>query len=211
VIVGYWQTQRLRETIEQMKVSEQRQSRAYVGVVDSSVANFLEGQTPSVFIALRNNGQTPAYDFYATVTVAIGPYPLPSKDLPMPNPLVNLVDGKVKISPIGVGIMTPSHTTHLSQALGIEVSPEAMAEIKAGKRALYAWGFAKYRDAFNRHWHLEYRYFSGGPGSTERLYDDRTTEKQIDEREHSTLLSLAGTEAEFLSDTRSGSGNRTAT
>lgn len=185
--------------IKDTRRSSERQIRAYVGIVGSSIVDFAVDKAPTVSVAFRNDGQTPAYDFYSCIGVCIGPFPLPD-GMEIPGESVAIANGKVNFARIGTGILTPSHQKHMSQTLGITISPDEMINIKEGKRALYAYGFARYRDAFNRYWHLEFRYFSGGPGSAEFLYDEKSTEQQIDQRMHASLLRMSGKSFELVTN-----------
>jgi len=62
-LVVYWmQALRLRQTVEQMRLTEERQLRAYIGVVGSQSAVRLNGTSEqiNILLSVRNFGQTPA-------------------------------------------------------------------------------------------------------------------------------------------------------
>ncbi|MGH6870069.1 MAG: hypothetical protein ACREHE_01070 [Rhizomicrobium sp.] len=60
VYVGYSQSRRLRDTIEQMKATEERELRAYIFVDNVTIENG-PNATWTATVTIRNFGKTPAY------------------------------------------------------------------------------------------------------------------------------------------------------
>jgi hypothetical protein len=168
-----------------------RQLRAYVSVTKAEISDVGIDLAPKGFLAIHNNGQTPAYDFYATIGITIGPHPLP-EGAELPSPLIILADGKIKVALIAVGLLGPSQKIHLKAVLDRPVTDEIMTQIRDQTRAIYVYGNARYRDAFHKYWRLEYRYICGGVADTDFLYSEKIAEHESSERDHRSLLELSG-------------------
>jgi hypothetical protein len=169
VIVGYVQARRMRVTARQ-------QLRAYVFVDNISIWNVTTPLTwevassykptgaeithssrgPFITMQIRNTGQTPAHYVVNWGHIVVREFPLVGKLVLPPAPFVT----KNSIPAGGISIKT----------LSIEklLTADEVADLKSNKKAIFVFGYIKYRDAFGKRRRTEYRFFyngySGGVG-----------------------------------------------
>lgn len=140
------QTERI---IAQMKETEVRDLRAYVGV-SKALLNFQNPQKPVAMVEIQNFGKTPAYKVQQWVAITMGPHPVngvlpdfpstPSRSVYVISPDIKTVNSAALKKPIpqGTTIGTPEHT-------------------------IYVYGRVVYEDVFKNAWHTDYRFIFGGP------------------------------------------------
>lgn len=131
--------------------AEQRQLRAYVGIVappDNRIAanSFIPPNIPTVILSVKNFGQTPAYKAVPLSNLGIEPYPLPT-DFKFPLPVAPTPGSPITMFPGMLDIA--GIYADANRAL----TPEEYSSIQNdGKNArLYVWGTVTYDDAFGVH------------------------------------------------------------
>lgn len=147
------QARRLRETIEQMKITEERQLRAYICWQEGCVAPHASEGYYDVTFSLRNSGQTPAYDVQSWRCSSI-------VDLPEPNAPFQTAD-----SWGGRGMVGPGANMGAVGELRNKLTPEDRINIKQGKRTIFVWGEVTYRDAFGKPRFTRFRFILGSETS----------------------------------------------
>ena len=146
--LGFWfATWRLVKGAEQ---TAERQLRAYVHVVSSTVSNLTAGNGNVVFtMVIKNSGQTPAYatSFAASVDFALASDEAPILPTPTFESLRNIM--------LGPG---SQHTVTVNRAA---YSQNEIADLTA-TNALYVHGIVQYVDAFNERRFTKFCLAKGG-------------------------------------------------
>ena len=128
------------ETIKQMRVSEERELRAYVGLTSGEFVEQINGQYPVSFKltpVITNWGQTPAYVVSAAVKISVTDWLGADFDYSLTNPK----------HPIGV--LGPGQSHPLAVWAMEHYPPEIMDRISGkGGKWLFIYGRIEYRDAF---------------------------------------------------------------
>lgn len=166
VIAMAYQAKRLRETVSQMQVSEERQLRAYVGISSIAIANVAnplpptDGQSgpqtpaaltrdcgPIAFVEIKNTGQTPAYNVLHGTGIGIHEFPL-QDSLSMGEPSGHITKG---VLPVGA----TSDKTIIDDDL---LTLQEIEQLRAGTAKIYVYGVIIYEDVFKKVRHTYYRY-----------------------------------------------------
>jgi hypothetical protein len=131
-----------------MGQTAERQLQAYISLSKARIISVEAGQRPTAKIAIRNSGQTPAYDLSAELAIGIGPFPIQkgAKVNPLPTPH--------EISRLTVGPGTRVRQTAMQK---LPLTIDEFNAIKAGQAAIYVAGRIRYRDAFGRGWVNNFR------------------------------------------------------
>lgn len=145
--------------------TERRQLRAYTYVKPppAGVVDIGAGNAPRAKVAIRNSGQTPAYDLRIRGNLGVGPYP------PLPNQTFH--EG-----PYGGSIVLNPETetdTGGEVSVGDKLTQTDIDFIRSGTTGrLYVFGTITYSDAFGAHWYSNYcfAYFGIGPTLTSMNY-----------------------------------------
>lgn len=143
------------ETLETQRASNERQLRAYVLVDAASVTKFDTGPTEA-HVILKNYGQTPAYDFEAVFVIEMTDFPRKHS---------YSLDGSAAPSP-NVVVLGPGAIAHGYPFTKRPLTTGEVADVKNGSGAIYVFGTATYRDAFQKLRHTSFRYFYGGTAGT---------------------------------------------
>jgi hypothetical protein len=136
VVVGGWQARRLRQTLDQMRESSEKQLRAYVHVSSATVKK--SANSRSARVVIKNFGQTPAYEVKFWMGTRVEAYPLPT-NIALKEPSDDF--------PMSLEILAPNR----SSIMEVPIEPQntwAEQELLAGSAAIYAWGRIAYRDPF---------------------------------------------------------------
>lgn len=147
VFVAWYQGKQLKATVEQMRASEERQLRAYVLIetVQPLISAPPSLQTVPYGIAIKNSGQTPAYDVTVQGTIALGP----AEEATPPSYPSEGRESKGTIAPGGF----------ISQTFKVSTfSPEQLAMLQEGTHRVYLYGTIGYRDAFSKRRYANFRY-----------------------------------------------------
>jgi hypothetical protein len=127
----------------------------------AEITNYAVG--PVVSIQIKNTGQTPAFDVKHWADICFREYPLKS-ELPAPPSEMKSIPSSI----LGPGIIS-TKKRYLSDPL----SATQIAELRAGKSAVYLYGGIRYRDAFKVKRFTKYRFmhssFTGPIGVTTDL------------------------------------------
>lgn len=127
-----------------------RQLRAYVGVSGCSIDMIEDGSGFIMQVAIKNSGQTPAYDFglfgevFSEETALNGSRPIPQ---PMDGHRFPFNPGEITF---GAYRLVTDHASELLQA------------VMDGEYAIYLQGGCEYRDAFGNLRTLSYKWMFGG-------------------------------------------------
>jgi hypothetical protein len=132
----WWSTRRLVRCAEE---TAQRQLRAYVFAIQGRVRDFAAGEPVKIVINAKNTGQTPAYEFHHSMSLAMAPDP-PTEPFP------ELQWEKVYKSAIGPG----QTLSNFAEFPNYKLSEGHMARLKARKAAIWAYGELRYNDAFGK-------------------------------------------------------------
>lgn len=146
MVAALYQGLQLRNTVDQMRVSEQRELRAYV-LLDS-VAPLADTPLPQIVpyrITVKNSGQTPAYDVQFQAMSGIGPVKLTGAP-----PIAEFEAGKGSKTTMGPGGFSYKEFNPTI------LTPEQLAAVEAGTHQFYIYGTIRYRDAF---WKQRYSNF----------------------------------------------------
>lgn len=132
------------------KDSEKRQLRAYV-YATPGIENFTIGQRSRISVLIRNDGQTPAYNFNVAMHAQSRPYP-------QQGPIAGEGIKPVPTSPTGDGIGNFAYKEHeIEFSLPQDMSPLITDAMYAGTgQRLYVWGRVLYLDAFQDQHHLNF-------------------------------------------------------
>lgn len=158
LIVFGVQAKRLRQTIDTMDSTAERQLRAYVlpenaGIIDGLMmdpprAEFMN--VPGIGLVIKNTGQTPAHKVASRADIAV---------IPMTDQ-AGLLAPEVKevfFSTLGSGTFF-TKSLRLPRAL----TAEEIHDINEGTKGIFIWGRIIYRDAFKKPHHCDFRlYYSG--------------------------------------------------
>lgn len=140
------------KAVEITRDTAERQLRAYVGVDSAIKVANREGPGFAVNVIIKNNGQTPAYDFTQWANVALEPMPLPK-----PFSIYCRERGSV-------GILQPQGQTLATPIFTREMLPLEEQSIRNNAKAIYVYGEIDYRDAFGAQHHVTFRLRCNGPG-----------------------------------------------
>jgi hypothetical protein len=140
------QTERI---IAQMKETEVRDLRAYVGI-SKVILLANDVLQPTGAVELQNFGKTPAYNVRQWIGIAPQSHPL-TVTLPEPT-------GSVTAS---VSTMYPGVKSTLRTKLKNRF-PEGI-NVGTPELTLYVYGKVTYDDIFGNHWYTNYRFIFGGP------------------------------------------------
>ena len=125
-------------------------SRAYISVEKVNILQFGQGQRPLIVCAIRNTGQTPAYDVRFATLGAYGD-----------------VGTEERLKPANIkgpsqSIIGPGGHSYSSTPLKMPLSAEQAARIADGQAYIGVVGVASYRDVFGARHYLEFRSIFGG-------------------------------------------------
>lgn len=143
------QARRLRETVEQMKTSEERQLRAYICFLEGHVELHANEGYYDVNFSLNNSGQTPAYDVQTWRGSCIIGLPEPASAFQAPD------------SWGGRGIVGPGASMGAVGTLRTKFTPQDLISIKEKKKTICVWGEVIYRDAFGKSRFTRFRHILG--------------------------------------------------
>jgi len=148
------QTERI---IAQMKETEVRDLRAYIGV--SKVILLAQNiQKPEGIAEFQNFGKTPAYNVRQWIGIA-----------PQSHPLAVTLPESTNPSTASVSTIYPSVKNVLTVRLKKEFPPGT--KIGTSQLTLYVYGRVAYDDIIGNHWYTSYRFIFGGPEGG-RFYRD---------------------------------------
>jgi hypothetical protein len=146
------QARRLRQTIETMDKTAERQLRAYVCFVTGGFVaqdrntDYRYEVRPFV----KNTGQTPAYEVFVSSRARLLPFPLPAD-----------VDLSVPDEPTAADNIGPGQSFFFRAWLDRMLTNEEIAEITTGiGRKLYIYGTVRYKDAFGHRRYTNFCQFS---------------------------------------------------
>jgi hypothetical protein len=159
-VVALLQFFALFATVFVMVRTARRQLRAYVLVSGSAVTNVVEGNgIPEARVAIKNFGQTPAYNFVNVTGLAAYVYPPPkSISLTVPNDELS--------KPIARSVLGPTQeelATTDWQEKARPLTQQEKTDLAEGRAIIYVYGEIRYTDAFGRSHRTKYRYMMGGP------------------------------------------------
>lgn len=160
------QATRLKETVDTMKDTAQRQLRAYVFIQDAYITNvappppLYPGQIrpptaaevtnpavgPVATLTIRNFGQTPAHDVIHWGNICIREYPLVST---LPPKDMNLPTTRMPLSPDG--------RSSKNLAMSALLTPQEIQNLRNGTHGIYVYGDIIYKDIFGNEWFSNYR------------------------------------------------------
>lgn len=157
------------QQLETAQDTEKRQLRAYVYVKPPplGVGRVVAGNKAITVIAMRNAGQTPAYETHMRGNTGIGPYPLPEHQTFREGPY----GGSIVLNP-----ETETNTGGIISSLSDTLSQQSIDLIKDGTtHRMYVFGTVMYRDAFgnDRYCNYCFAYFGDGPTLTAMEYCDQ--------------------------------------
>jgi hypothetical protein len=132
-----------REIADMQKLATELHSRAYLSAIFTAAGYQDANHVFEVQAALRNHGNTPAYDVTFRAVAELLPVPIPD-DFAFPLP-----DDTAGPS---VSLMAPGITKLITRRVPGKVPDDQVEDIKRGRtpRCLAMWGVVKYRDAFNK-------------------------------------------------------------
>jgi len=134
----------------------QTQLRAYISLESGSIQHAnIDGQLGFIVsVVLRNYGVTPGYHFRTWMSP---PAILDAEVVPFAAPAVSIADG-------ASSILGPGSQAHLNWRAVFP--PDALPEIRDGKKAIFCWGGANYTDAFGHQRHFTFRCATSGGEDT---------------------------------------------
>lgn len=141
------QTERI---IAQMKATEVRDLRAYIGV-SKTLLRFQNPLQPEGMVEIQNFGKTPAYKVRHQAAITIGPHPQ----------AVTIPDIPAKPS-ASVFVLYPN----IKNTNSVRLKKPVLAGTPIGtiEHTVYVFGSVVYEDAFGNEWYTKYRFIFGGPG-----------------------------------------------
>jgi hypothetical protein len=143
-IVAFFQWRELNKTDHTLKDTARQQLRAYVYVEKASV--IIDSRKLRAIVDLRNSGQTPAYDLTVVSRTDGNDF---GKAF-VPRPFENV--------PLDKTILGPSGAISPNSEMEILADNDLVLQaFKQGQGVIYVTGQARYRDAFNRQWVLDFR------------------------------------------------------
>lgn len=150
----FWLWSATRKLVIGAEDTAKRQLRAYISVHGSGISGVEIGHTPVAKIAIKNSGQTPAYD--VKVQIALTAVATAS-DL-----AAALRKNKAPIvGPVQIG---PSGKISPSSIMGSAITTAALESLMNHTYTLFVHGRVDYTDIFKRsHW-LTFRLFQDGKG-----------------------------------------------
>lgn len=157
--IAGWTLGAIKRQADLMEDTAQRQLRAYVCLVESSVKIAKDGIVVATLL-FKNGGQTPAYNVGLWALPLVDPYPLvdppgpPPAELPLPKGIVASQGTQILVSP------------------PLTLPNEVLARFSERDYALYIFGEVTYRDVFRKEWTLTYRLLFGGPAGIEASRDE---------------------------------------
>lgn len=167
-----------RDLVIDAKDNSQRQLRAYVYIKPppTGIQNVMAGKSPYAVVAIRNAGQTPAYNLKIRGNTGFGTYPLmPSQtfiEAPYGGSMVLNPETEISTG----GVISQREDVSESDRLKNASLQADLDSIRDGKiRRLYLFGSITYTDAFGIERLSEYcfAYFGIGPILTDMNYCDR--------------------------------------
>lgn len=158
---GYWAKRAAitgAETVEVTRTVGMAQSRAYIHPSGPKLTMHENG-TITVFIRLKNFGQTPAYDVVTRTSMTATPLPLQGE-----------FPSEKKPATASQGTAGPGQEFTASLDWPIPLSPEYQDDIAAGRAAIFLHGEVAYRDAFKEPRVTRYRLIYTGPWGGEKSF-----------------------------------------
>ena len=155
-----------REIADVQKLATTLQSRAYLSAFFNAAKFQDANHVFEVQAALRNHGNTPAYDVTFRAVAQIVPAPLPEDfGFPLPD----------ETAGTSVSLMAPGATKLIMRSVSGKVPDDQVAAIKRGDppRCLAIWGIVKYRDAFEEARHLKFAFTIAWIGWVEGMGKDK--------------------------------------
>jgi hypothetical protein len=149
------QTERI---ISQMKETEVRDLRAYIGV-SKVMLGLQKPDTPRGIVEIKNFGKTPAYKVKQWAAIAIHSHPL----------TVVLPESSQEIA--SVSVIFPDITT--VNLVDLKKPLPSNALIGTPQLTIYVYGGITYEDIFENKWHSNYRFIFGGPEGGRSYLDER--------------------------------------
>ena len=157
--IAGWTLGAIKRQADLMEDTAQRQLRAYVCLVESSVKITKAGEVVATLL-FKNGGQTPAYNVSLWALPLVDPYPLVDPPGPPPAEI-----------PLPKGIVA-SQGTQILVSAPLTLPSEVLARFSERDYALYFFGEVTYRDVFFKEWTLTYRLLFGGPAGIEANRDE---------------------------------------
>jgi hypothetical protein len=157
--INAWQASVSRDT-------EERQLRAYVGVVPGAVENFGEPTKLVIRMSRKNYGATPAYEVgFSSTNVIISPLNAVLPDVATPC-----------VSPNYSGLVTMFPGTELPLTTNVvgadKISVNDINSVKIGAAALYFWGDVCYKDTFGKPHYTKYCWIYKGESMAAKDADE---------------------------------------
>ena len=150
VVVGAFQARRLRQTLEHMRESSEKELRAYVNLSSAKILNIEKPGQRRAQVTIRNFGRTPAYN----VTFIMGVH---TRELPLRSILLV----PTTLPRMAIDILAPTRLSRLEVDVS-DLSDVEERELKEHRAAIYVWGRVSYRDAFGQDRWTDFRLFCGG-------------------------------------------------
>jgi len=125
------------------------QARAYVSVNDAGLSDLIGDTPPTVFVSIKNTGQTPAYDLTWRAFFTLRDFPVSGEFL-----LDRQKDAPKSILPPGQSLFYQWTFTDWKK--------EFASRISKGQAAIFAVGEISYKDAFGNVRSTKYRLIHGG-------------------------------------------------
>lgn len=175
---AWWQRDDAQAQLKEQREDIQKQLRAYVYVKPppAGIQGVTVGSTAFAVVALRNSGQTPAYEMKIRGNIGFGPYPLEPNQRFIEGPY----GGSMVLNPESEtttgGVVSSRDDTSNAEKLKNAISRSDLDTIRDGtKRRLYLFGSVTYRDAFGAERHSDYcfAYYGAGRTLTTMNYCDR--------------------------------------
>lgn len=149
-----------KSTVESLEQTAERQLRAYVAISAESVQNFDTTQPVRVQVALRNAGQTPAYEleFSGSVVVMTFPY-VPGVTISYAFP-----------DNISKTVLHPGHIFYATARTKDIPTQKSIDDTRIGTDyRVYAGGVARYKDAFGKQRETRFLASAGGKDFADAL------------------------------------------
>jgi hypothetical protein len=140
------QTERI---IAQMKETEVRDLRAYVGV-SKVILSLEKPDVPRGIVEVKNFGKTPAYKVRQWIGIA-----------PQSHPLTVILPESSSPETASVSVIFPDITTVSITDFKKPLPLDAV--IGTAQLTIYVYGRITYEDIFKNEWHSNYRFIFGGP------------------------------------------------
>jgi hypothetical protein len=153
------QTERI---INQMKETEVRDLRAYIGV-SKVILKFRKPEVPEIprgIVEIQNFGKTPACKVRQWIGIGIGPHPLTYVLPESSNPKI------ASVSTVFPNIKNIS-LVDLKKPLPVD------AKVGTPELTVYVYGRITYEDVFKNEWYTSYRFIFGGPDGGQFYRDEK--------------------------------------